>query len=395
MKVLVIPSWYPPNGGWFFKEHAMAMATVGADVDVLAGIYSSLRRTNPLKWVSRATVEIKKDDHIREFIKFYPIIPYSEKMNYQAWVRKMLLFYDEYHKEWGHPDIIQVHSSLWAGVVASHIHKKHKIPYIITEHRSRFVYNTEDARKMFQPWHINPLIEAFKTSEAIITVSKSLHKKIIDLHPPASDKLDVIFNMVDTDFFSPVRCNSAGSGKFKLFCLANLEPVKGIDILLAAFKILKEKFPGKFELTIGGDGPERKALMIYCENNKLNNDVRFIGKLNRHQARDAFQMADAFVLPSRFEAFGVVFIEAMACGLPVIATMAGGPETFITQQTGIIAGPENPASLADAINTVRTNYNYYPADTIRAYAIEKFSRAKIAHQYLRLYQGIIDKNQTK
>ncbi len=391
MRVLVIPSWYPPNGGWFFKEHAMALAIAGAKVDVMAGVYSSLRRTNPLKWVMNEKAQVRKDDNIREFIKLHPIIPFSAKMNYHAWVRMMLLFYDKYFQQWGHPDIIQVHSSLWAGVVASHINKKYKIPYVITEHRSRFVYNTEEARSMFQPWHTSPLNEAFKSSKAIITVSNSLQKKIIDLYPPASEKLDIIFNMVDTDFFSPATFNKPENKKFELFCLANLEYAKGVDILLEAFKIISSKLPGLFELTIGGDGPEKKALKIFCENNRLNNDVKFLGKLNRLQVRKNLLQADAFVLPSRFEAFGVVFIEAMACGLPVIATMAGGPESFIIEQTGMVVKPENPEALAEAIISVRDNYEKYPGNKIRDYAVNNFSRQRIAERYIELYHSIIEK----
>jgi L-malate glycosyltransferase len=389
MRVLVIPSWYPPNGGWFFKEHAMAVAATGPQVDVMAGIYTSIRKTNPLKWISKDRIIIKKEDNIREIIKRYPIIPFSEKLNYHGWVRMMLLFYDQYHRQFGHPDIIQVHSSLWAGVVASQIYKRYKIPYVITEHRSRFVGNSAEALNMFRPWYTGPLQEAFKGAAAIISVSPALHAKIIEIHPKAGAKLDVIFNMVDTNFFTPPAGKVREKRPFRLFSLAYLEPVKGMDTLLEALKICNESFPGDFELTIGGDGTERRYLEKFCVDHKLVNQVRFTGILNREQVRQAMQSADAFVLPSRFEAFGVVYIEAMACGLPVIATRAGGPESFVKPGTGLLIEPNNPEELAKAIYHIKTNLNDYPSQFIRDYAEENFSRKGIAEKYIALYKKIL------
>lgn len=389
MKILVIPSWYPPNGGWFFKEHAMAVAAGGTQVDVIAGIYASIRKTNPLKWISKDRLIIKKEDNIREIIRRYPIIPFSEKLNYHGWVRMMLLLYDQYHQKFGHPDIIQVHSSLWAGVVASQIHKRYKVPYVITEHRSRFVGNSVEAHSMFRPWYTGPLQEAFRGAAAIVSVSPALHEKIIEIYPKAAEKLDVIFNMVDTHFFTPAQENTIKNRPFRLFSLAYLEPVKGINTLLEALKICNDRFPAEFELTIGGDGSERNYLEKFCQDHRITNLVRFAGKLNRDQVRQAMQTADAFVLPSRFEAFGVVYIEAMACGLPVIATRAGGPESFVKPGTGILINPNSPEELANAIYQVRSNYNSYSPAFIRDYAEKNFSRNGIAEKYIALYQKIL------
>jgi L-malate glycosyltransferase len=391
MKVLVIPSWYPPNGGSFFREHAIALATEGLHVDVLAGLYASIRKTPPLRWMTKDWVSINKEENIREITRICPIIPFSERLNYHAWIRTMLSFYDEYIKNWGHPDLIQVHSSLWAGVVASRISRQYKIPYVITEHRGRFVYNSQEAHNLFKPWYTGPLNEAFKHAEAIITVSQSLHKKIIDIHPMAEEKLGVIYNMGDTDFFKPGEIKKEESGIFHLFSLAYLERIKGMDTLIDAMEILNSRFPGKYHLTIGGDGSEKHFLQKRVQEKNLDKKITFPGKLNRQQILDAFHNADAFVLPSRFEAFGIVFIEAMSCGLPVIAGRSGGPESFITPQTGTIVNPDEPESLANAIYEMRNNNREYSAAHIRDYAVNTFSRPIIARKYTELYNTIIER----
>jgi L-malate glycosyltransferase len=391
MKVLVIPSWYPPNGGQFIREHAMALASAGMQVDVLAGLYTSIRKTSPLRWVSRDKMTIRKEENIREIVRMCPIIPFSERLNYHSWIRTMLSFYDEYIAKWGHPDIIQVHSSVWAGVVASQIKKRYKIPYIITEHRSRLVHNKAQAQSMFRPWYTGPLHEAFKNADAIITVSGALHNKIIDIHPRAEEKLGVIYNMVDTDFFLPAPIKRNNEKKLKLFTLASLEQTKGIDILIEALSILHSKFPGKFYLSIGGDGKDRELLRNMCKKRHLDKQVNFLGELNRPQVLAAFHKADVFVLPNRSEAFGVVFIEAMSCGLPVIAGRSGEPETFITAETGLIVTPDDPQELANAIYTMKLEYQKYNPEIIRDYIVNRFSKEEIASQYTHLYDVIVQK----
>ncbi len=391
MKILEIPSWYPPNGGWFFKEHAIALAAQGLQVDVLAGINTGIRDNYPLQRTTRQTMKVCRQDHIREYIRSYPVFPFSEKLNYQSWVRTMLSFYDQYIRDCGHPDIIQVHSSLWAGVVASQVYKRYKVPYVITEHRSRFVYNTREARKLFSPWYNGPLEEAFKLASAIVTVSDSLHPKIIDLYARAAEKLSVIHNMVDCDFFVPPVVQSPLAKVFRLFSLASMRPSKGLDTLLHAMYYLEKEMFGEFELYIGGEGRERKHLEKFAINHGLEGSVKFLGMLNRQQVLHEMQKADLFVLPSRFEAFGVPFIEAMATGLPVIAGRSGGPESFIIPETGRIVEPDQPELLATAIIEMRRNHQQYSPSLIRNYAVENFAREKIAQQYIDLYNSIINK----
>jgi glycosyltransferase involved in cell wall biosynthesis len=102
---------------------------------------------------------------------------------------------------------------------------------------------------------------------------------------------------------------------------------------------------------------------------------------------------DIFVLPSDVETFGVVVIEAMAMGLPVVATASGGPEDIITKETGVIV-ERNSNSLAKGIMGVIANYGNYNKEIIRSYILNNFSGKIISDQYIEIYYHLTS-NQLK
>ncbi len=390
IKVLVIPSWYPPNGGYFFREHAVALAREGVQVDVLAGLHTSLRTLRPGDLFKSSTRHCILSDGITEHLRKYWIIPFSNKPNFHGWVNMMLRFYKNYQDIYGKPDIILAHSSIWAGLVAAFIREKYEVPYVITEHRSRFIYNTEEAMRMFDPWFFPYLQEAFEGAEKVITVSDALQPFIKQIAPGSATNLLSIPNMVDIDFFVPASI-PLPLKPFYFFSLANLIPLKGMDTLIEAFSMLAGKQKEDFRLIIGGDGPERGKLEQLVERKSLAAKITFKGKLNRDQVASCMQSAHAFVLASQFEAFGVVFIEAMASGLPVIATRAGGPESFIRESEGLLADPQNPEALALAMERLFENFTTFDRKAIRQYATEHFGHQNVARQYIELFKEIIKK----
>ncbi len=392
IKVLIIPSWYPPNGGYFFREHAVALAAAGLRVDVLAGIHTSLKTLKPRSLINAFSTTVSTFEGITEHTRKYWIIPFSDKLNFHAWVGMMTGFYQSYQKKEGHPDIILAHSSIWAGLVAAIISQRYGIPYIITEHRSRYVNNSTEARKMFRPWHFNNLRTAFEGAAKVITVSDALQPFIKQISPKVAARLATIPNMVDTGFFVP-NYNHKQTKPFRIFSLSNLIPLKGMDTLVEAVALLENQYPGEFRLTIGGEGPERLKLQKMVAKKKLHGVVTICGRLCREGILENMQLANAFVLASRFEAFGVVYIEAMACGLPVVGTRSGGPQHFIRESEGILTTPGNPQELAAALKQLRATYHLFDQTKISRYAASKFGRAEVASQYFTLFYEIVKKKQ--
>jgi glycosyltransferase involved in cell wall biosynthesis len=157
----------------------------------------------------------------------------------------------------------------------------------------------------------------------------------------------VVGNVVRTDFFTlHVR---ARSEPFRFAALALMNPGKGIDVLLQAARKLIDRGCARFRLTIGGDGPERRALERMAQDLALQGNVHFSGLLSRPQVRTLLQEADIFVLPSLGETFGVAVGEAMACGTPVIATRSGGPEFVLGPGDGILVPANDAEALAGAM----------------------------------------------
>ena len=127
------------------------------------------------------------------------------------------------------------------------------------------------------------------------------------------------------------------------------EPKKGVGVLLQALGILREEHPRvPWRLLIVGDGPSRSSLSAQCARLGLEDCVVFAGE--RQDVPQILQALDVFVLPSRYEGFGIAIIEAMAAGLPVVASAVGGiPEIVVPGSTGWLVPSGNPKALADAI----------------------------------------------
>ena len=162
--------------------------------------------------------------------------------------------------------------------------------------------------------------------------------------PPA--RLSLIYNGVDTNFFRPGALAQTG-GRLKVLSVARMVPDKDHATLVRAFQLVSGAHPGA-ELWMVGEGPRKSAIEGLAARLLLPGRVRFLP--GQADLRPLFQEADLLVLSSVTEALPNVVLEAMACGLPVVATRVGGlPELVVSGETGWLAPPRNPAALAGAI----------------------------------------------
>ncbi len=138
-----------------------------------------------------------------------------------------------------------------------------------------------------------------------------------------------------------------------VFALGRLVPQKGFDVLLDAMAALVAKGHHPHRLLLAGDGAERSSLERTADRLGLADRARFLGVTDRARTASLFRGADAFVLPSRHEPFGIVNLEAMAASVPVVATRVGGVPEFVTDgDTGVLVPPEDPGAMADALDRV-------------------------------------------
>ncbi len=387
--IMVIPSWYPPRGGEFFREHSLALAQAGLKVHVLAAIETGMRHDPKTYFSPRRSAVIKFPYGAIEHRQVYRRIPLLDKINALNWVNSIMDRYSAIENTYGKPDLIQAHSSMWAGLAAARISQKRGIPFVITEHRGRFTGRGTPAGELIKAWHIPLLAEAFDQASRVICVSNALKKEIIAISPESAKKLSVIPNMTDTAFFHPKEGVTRPHSSFRFLCVAHLENAKGVDLLIKAFASLNSNDAGAPELVVAGDGKQRRELHKLCKRLPAGHKVFFKGALPRSGVLHELQQADALVLPSRFESFGIVLIEAMACGLPVVATNAGGPADILTHDTGILCPPDSIDALANAMQQMISRYSDFDTHNIRQHCIARYSKEAISSNYINLYNKLL------
>jgi len=332
---------------------------------------------------------VKDENGLRVIRSFYLKMPGNEKYNIHGWARRTLRIYEKYEKQFGRPDLILAHSVTWAAYAACLIKFKHSIPYVIVEHRSFFVWSTGEARQMVKPFHI-PFFELTYTHcEKLVLVSDSLKKGIEALVPSAMKRSIVIPNMIREDLFFPPQ-EARNSDPFVFLWAGRLEHVKGVDLLLKAMKTLSDTTDLQFSVRLAGKGSLREELEQQAVTQGVSDRVVFLGRLSRHEMLNEMQKANCKVLPSRYEAFGVVLIEAMAAGLPLIATRSGGPDSIVTKENGLLVEPENPDELARAMKELMTNISSYSAKEIRGQALKRYGDSSVMEQYNQLFLQLLE-----
>lgn len=382
MKILLLPSYYcsPEYAikGVFFRDQAQALLQAGHGVDVLFYEARSLRELSPVGLCqSHWQTQFRVDNglwlmHVRGW---NPGV--ASTLGGRIWSRLTLHSFARYLKKRGRPDVIHAHNSLWAGHAAALIQQRYGIPYVLTEHSSAF-------RTDALPAGAEAIIRrAGDQAAARIAVSSALAQSFA---PHLSKPVLVIPNVVDTDFFRPPEVAQHKDG-FTFLAVGNLLEMKGFHLLLEAFAA---RFAGQqsVRLHIAGEGPERQRLMQLVARLGIASQVQLLGLLSRDQVRMAMSAADAFIHPSFQETFGVVLIEAMAAGLPVVATRCGGPEEILRPDCGILIAPRDLPALAQALVDVRQR-SWNPT-LIREHAVSRFSPGVIAAALTRVYENVLN-----
>ena len=283
-----------------------------------------------------------------------------------------------YIGERGHPDLVHAHSAQWAGAAAARIRERFGIPYVLTEHFSGF------HRDAVFSWQDDLVREGFEHASALAAVSTALRDQLVERHLAPHDAIVVQPNPVDPAVFTRPPSPRAAS-PFRVATLARLHEQKRIDVLLDAFAAAFRDAPDTY-LLVGGDGPARNDLERQAHDLGVADRTTFLGTLSRTQVRQLLWDAHLFVLPSAFETFGVVLIEAMATGLPVLTTARGGPEDVVTPSTGRCLFNADPDDLVDALREMRASWLTFDPASIRAATIERFGPDAFLRRTRSLYQ---------
>ena len=386
MHIMVIPSWYSSSRnkihGSFFKEQFKALANNNEKITVA---YNEIWPITMIgKIHEKQGINFNIEDNLRTYrYKDYNYFPKSTLM-FKSFNKRMDKLYQEIIKTEGKVDIIHAHSAFWGGIAASFISKKYNIPLVLTEHSSlKYAKYSKESYKKY-------IYEAYQNADCLITVGNGLRKEIQQY---VKKPIEVIHNIVDLKLFyideNPKDENSKNDSDFKFFSCAFLEDGKGMECLIRAFsQAFKDE---KVTLRIGGDGSIKLSLKKLIEELNMENNIKLLGALSREEVSKEMMNCDAFALASEHETFGVVYIEALACGKPVIGAYNGGAEEIIREDNGIIAKKNDVADLAKALVKMKADYQIYDKYKIREKTIFSYSEKVLVERlkgvYKKLYEG--------
>jgi len=390
MHVLVVPSWYPTRydtvRGHFFRQQALALRRSGLQIGVIAPAPRSLRFLGKevRGWPSGVAVE--SDEGIPTYRYYsWTWTGRLRRLYYRLWMRAGRLLFTRYVADWGFPDLVHAHVVHYAGTLAAEIKERYEIPYVITEHSSAY------ARGLLRRWQLSLVHDALAGAEARLVVSPELGNLLQKQFASAAMPWSWVPNVVGDGFrLATSRVCKPSQESFRFLNVALMTVQKGQADLLRAFAAEFQGDP-TVQLRIGGDGPMRAELQKLALDLDISRQVTFLGMLDREQVIAEMQRADAFVLASHYETFGVVLIEALACGTPIIATACGGPECIVHPSNGILVQPGDVTALGAAMAQMRETSCSYVPEVLHSECIAQFGEQAVTAQLNRIYQSCMRK----
>lgn len=373
MKVLIVPSWYSsdekPTLGSFFREQAEAVAACGAEIRVAyCELRHPIRKIKDVLLRKRTGLVLSHEGAIPtyRFIRYNPPPRTPESMD-SRYAEGLQLILKRMLVEGWLPDVIHLQSFYPAGLGALKISEQYGIPFVLTEHSTGF------SRGDWSPYQENNLRNILAKASAIVTVSRGLKN---DLASYTDKEISIIPNLVDFSKFQISNQFEPPQDKFVFFSLGYLTHKKGVDILIEGFA---HAFSGRTDivLRIGGDGMERSALMKQIKELGIETQVYLLGHLSREQVVQEMNACHSFVLASRFETFGVVFIEALSAGKPIIVPNIDGPNDIVNSNNGLLFERENIIDLSETMKKMVENYDKYDSDDIRNSCYKKYDRTVV------------------
>jgi glycosyltransferase involved in cell wall biosynthesis len=372
MRVLVVPKWYPwpdrPMFGVFCREQARAVS--GAhDVVVIA--------SDAVRSPSFAAFELS--DSLEEGLRtlrvryrrprFRPAAMACQVAGMVAALRKL-------RKEGWRPDVVHAHVYS-AGLPALILGRLSGASVVVSEHYTGF------QRGLITGYDRLTARIAFRFADLVAPVSADLARQVRALESHAHVR--VVETVVDTDVFHPPvqRRERTPDGSVRLLTVAALTAKKGHAYLLEALPGLRVQ--RSLTLDLVGDGELRAELEDLVRRRGLAETVRFHGELPKEEVAEFMRRADLFVLPSLFENLPCVLIEAIASGLPCVATTVGGVPDLLNGAGGLLCQPRDSLALAAAISTALERRSEIDPEALASAARGRFGYEAVARTWTEIY----------
>jgi glycosyltransferase involved in cell wall biosynthesis len=373
MTILLLTHSYPDSRikwrGLFIQDQALALSEKHEIIVVYFRVdYTSFAPFSKYSFAKRQKGKVT--EYEVDTGKSFPVINQLKYLNdTYRFIRKEILSKKKI-------DIIHTHLSYPAGFLGTILQKREKIHCVLTEHTWIEKYFRSTIHKLCVLYTLNHC-------DCIVAVSRALGE---DINRYCKRPVHLVPNVIDMNKFS-VTDPGRMDNKLNIGILGGMGNYrKGLDILIKAVSLLNDM---DLIVHIGGDGKLLSTFRDMARKLDVEGKCIFYGEIKPENIQDFYSKLDFYVLPSRDETFGVVVVEAMASGLPVIATRCGGPEEIITEETGILIEKENPPELARAIRSLAGNLDSYNRKAIRNYVLEKYSKDRFTESLSEVYQELL------
>lgn len=286
------------------------------------------------------------------------------------------------------PDIMHIQCVSSNGFYALMAKKALNIPLITTLQGETLMDDYDIYNKsIIMRWILRQLM---KKSDWVTANSSYILDDALANYGGSGSKSSVVFNGIDLDEFNKGRTYS--HKRPYIFATGRLVYKKGFDLLIKAFKKICNQYKD-IDLLISGRGEYQAKLQAIIKDLGLQERVHLLGPANRELNVSLFKGCEFFVMPSRLEPFGIVALEAMAAGKPVIVTTNGGTKEFVTEDFGILVNPEDTEKLAGALKKLLSDKaNREKMGKKAKEEVKDFDWSNIANEYMDIYSEVLDKN---
>lgn len=374
-QILYLTRWYPsdadPMLGLFVRNHARAAVQAGYQVTVAYITASKDKEKNLLR------VSTDVDDNLTEVTVYYrsrgvfnPIIQLL------AWIKAVTVAL----KTNGKPDAIHAHILTRSAFLAMILSIWYKVPYMITEHWSRYYDENLNYKGVLRQFITKMVI---RKASVVTVVSKRLYKAM--LRNGLNFKLEILPNVVDTDVF---RINENRNKTFRFISITCFEEKsKNLKMIIDA-AVRLEDIDSDFQLVFVGDGVDRTMIEQYAGDKAV--AAVFTGTLSPEGTASILGQSHCLILSSNYETFGIVAYEALLSGIPVITTDVADLSDVINNINGRVIPVGDTALLVTAMLEVKQNYQKYDPLLLRESVIGVCSNASVSGRLNQIYQQITD-----
>jgi glycosyltransferase involved in cell wall biosynthesis len=348
---------------------------------------------NPELQVDFVTASIDGEYHLLKMgeninIHRLPIGKNAENIHYQTkkelisytwnafWFARKLAKQNKY-------DLSHSFFSVPCGFISLLLKWEFKLPYIISLRGSDVPYYSERFTTLYKV--ITPIIRKI-WSGASFVIANSQGLKELALKSQPKKEIGVVYNGIDVEEFFR-DASKVNPDYFTIICVSRVTPRKGVRFLIQAFKILSGRYD-QVRLLIVGDGNEKKSLEDLVRGLDLSDKVEFAGAISHEKVLQYYQRANVFVLPSLNEGMSNVMLEALACGLPVVATDTGGTKELLTDNlNGLVVRMKDADDLAEKIEKLILNPELEKMMSLESRKLgEKMKWGNVSDEYIELYR---------